>query len=316
MRWLPFVLVGLLFIAGAATPPAPSARPGTADRDEVFANHSDRTINEIYASPTNSEDWGPDRLGDATIEPGQSRRITLGPGGCLFDIQIVYNDAAREERRGVDVCRTRLLAFDASTAVPPQDADTGTHVVAIANQSGRPIQQVLISPAQAGDWGDDRLGNSSLSVGDTQNVSYRGDCLADLRIVFDNRSAEERRGLDLCALGGVTIRPGWTTADELTPMRPTQAAAAAPKLNVTIVNHSGRSLSRVYVYPEGAASLGSDQLGPAPLEDGAEVNVEIDRPVGACRFSARIVYGGKVPNQDLSGLDLCHEPTMIVPPRS
>lgn len=302
----------VIAVATLAANPPPRPAP---ERDVVVANRSDRTINEIYASPSSSDDWGPDRLGDATIEPGKSRRVAVGPGReCGFDLEIIYHDASREERRGVDVCRNHLLAFDASRAVSPPGLDAGEHRVVIVNQDNRPIQQVLISPAESGDWGDDRL-LDSLSVGAMETVSYRGTCLADMRVVFDNRSAEERRGLDLCALGGITILPGWTTSP--TTLQPT--ALAQPMdvpLTVMVVNHSGHSISELHVNADASHERGADLLGSALLEEGGQIAVDIARPRGACRFTARVVYGGKIPDQDISGLDLCREPTFIVPPRA
>ena len=118
--------------------------------------------------------------------------------------------------------------FDGSGAVAPPGTQVGTHAVTILNGAGRPIQQVQVSPAEAGDWGDDLLGHDSLSVGDRATVTYRGGCLADLRVVFDNRSAEERRELDLCALRGVRVQPGWTTADVLAPLTPARRPTRPP----------------------------------------------------------------------------------------
>jgi hypothetical protein len=37
----------------------------------------------------------------------------------------------------------------------------------------------------------------------------------DIRVVFENRAAEERRGVDLCRRASLSIEPGWTTTDEL-----------------------------------------------------------------------------------------------------
>ena len=57
-------------------------------------------------------------------------------------------------------------------------------------------------------------------------VTWHGDCNADLRVVFENHAAEERRGIDLCALPTISIQPGWTTADAL-PVPKTAAPAGA-----------------------------------------------------------------------------------------
>ena len=297
-----------------AQTPAVGQTVRAPEHDLTVVNRSTRTINELYASPAESEDWGADQLADATIEPGQSARLHLGHGReCVFDLLAIYHDASREERHGVDICKTRSVTFDARQAAAPP-AEDGTHTVVIDNQDNRPIQQVYLSGPEAGDWGDDRLGDASISVGESMALNYRGGCLADVRIVFDNRSAEERRGIDVCALGGVTVAPGWTTADVPAPPHPVEAHALEP-LAVTVVNHAGRGASELYVFPENGAR-GQDVLGSAVLDDGAQVAVTLLRPHGLCRFVAHVVYGGKVPDQDLGPLDLCRSPTLVLPPRS
>ena len=95
------------------------------------------------------------------------------------------------------------------------------------NHAPRPIQQVFISPAAANQWGDDRLAEGSISAGDGRAVTWRGDCNVDLRVVFENRAAEERRGINLCATPALSVEPGWTTADVL-PMPKAETPADPP----------------------------------------------------------------------------------------
>jgi hypothetical protein len=195
----------------AETPRGPSAPLG--ERDITITNRSDRPINEIYISPTAAETWGVDRLDEATIAPGGTTRIRLGrTRDCSFDVQIIYDDATREDRIGLDVCRNHQLSVDGRAATPLPGLFGTTHLVTLQNRSPRPIRQVFISPAYAEQWGDDML-SQQLAEGDSVQLPYRGDCAADLRVVFANRAAEERRGLDLCATPALIIVPGWTTAD-------------------------------------------------------------------------------------------------------
>jgi hypothetical protein len=224
-----FVALGLALCLARAEPAAAGPAAASDPRDITVSNRAHRAMNQFYISPVTSDSWGDDRLGEATIEPGQARRLRLtGVTGCDVDIQVVYDDASHEERHGVDICRTRQLVFDGSAAVVPAAAKPGTHQVVVVNDSPLPIQQVLIAPADAPDWGDDLLQNGSLSSGDRITVTYHGDCLADLRVVFDNRSAEERRNLDFCGLHGVVVRPGWTTANTLPPLPGQPAGKPGP----------------------------------------------------------------------------------------
>jgi hypothetical protein len=204
----------LLAAAARADGSDPTTAP-SGERILTVLNHASRPINELYVSPQTAEQWGEDWLGERTLEPGAVFRLRLGQTrACVFDVKIIYDDASREEQRGVNLCHTRQLAFDGSAATPAPGTGAA-HSVMLANNSAAPIQQVFISPAEANQWGDDRLGQGSISVADRRTVIWHGDCYADLRVVFENRAAEERRGVDLCALPALSIEPGWTTADAL-----------------------------------------------------------------------------------------------------
>ena len=206
--------MSLLAAPARADIPRPVQGP-LGEREVTVLNGSPRPINEIYVSPESADQWGEDRLGEQMLEPGDSLRLHLGrTRECIFDAKVVYDDASREETRGLNLCRIHQITFDGSTATAPPE--TGAeHSVTLVNHARRPIQQVFISPAAANQWGDDRLAAGSISVGDRRAVTWHGACSVDLRVVFENRAAEERRGVDLCATPVLSIEPGWTTADTL-----------------------------------------------------------------------------------------------------
>lgn len=293
-----------LFAAG----PAPG-QP-LPEREVSVTNHARQAINELYASATAVDDWGDDRLGDKTLDPGQTLHVKLGRArGCTFDLQAVYVDASREEAHGVDVCRGHVFAFDGSTATPPPPA--AQHEVTLANRSPRPIQQVLISSSDATDWGDDRLSSGSISVGDSATVSFRGDCIADLRVVFDNRSAEERRGIDMCSARRIAIQPGWATADAV----PTEMQPGMEMVPLSVVNRTGHAVTGLFLFETGAADRGPDLLAGTALNDRARISIVVARPAGLCKFAAHVVFGGKLPDQDVAGLDVCKAEDVVLPPR-
>jgi hypothetical protein len=182
----------------------------------------------------------------------------------------------------------------------------------LVNRSGRPIQQVYVSPSEADQWGDDRLGQGSISVGDSGSIGYRGPCTADVRVVFDNGAAEERRALDLCAAPALVIEPGWTTADQ--PPVPAAARTAGDgTVAIDIVNHSGRTVRQLFLFPEGGLPPGHDLLGGSALAAGNRVTVNMRRG-DSCLYAAHVVPGGGVPEWDMSGIDLCHTTVVDLPP--
>lgn len=220
------VAATLLATPAGADVPRPLQGP-PAEREVIVLNGSPRPINEIYVSPESADQWGADLLGEQMLEPGDSLRLRLGrTRECIFDAKVVYDDASREETRGVNLCRNHQISFDGKAATAPPE--TGAeHSVMLVNHARRRIQQVFISPASANQWGDDRLTAGSISVGDRQAVNWRGSCSVDLRVVFENRAAEERRGVDLCATPVLTVEPGWTTVDALPEPRDDAPAAKA-----------------------------------------------------------------------------------------
>jgi hypothetical protein len=312
-------------------PPAPAG-----EREITVLNKSKKEINEVYVAPASATDWGDDRLGDDTIDPGDTYHIKLGRmRECGFDVHIVYEDGSKEENLNVNVCRTKQLAFDGSTAVAPPPREE--HAVVIVNNASRPIQMVFISPAESNDWGDDRLADDSISVGESKRVTYRGDCAADLRIVFDNRGAEERKGLNLCDTPQISIQPGWTAMDSVptgdvpsqpglppahngsvrTPANPAPATPPAipspAMLNITVQNHSGHDAAELYLFPQGNTDRGQDRLGMTMLRNNGQLTIRI--PKGdQCRFDVHVVYSGNVPDADLKGVDVCATPQVTLQP--
>jgi hypothetical protein len=301
-------LAGLLAGAAVGQAWADQARPPRGplgERAVTVVNHSDRVINEIYVSPSSADAWGEDRLGDAMLAPDDDIRIKLGRmRDCAFDVQVIYEDASRELHLAQDVCRGRVVVFTGADAQLPPSVLAARHQVALRNSSGRTIQQLFISSAEAAQWGDDLLPDRSLARGARVELTYHGACAADLRVVFDNRAAEERRGLDLCETPALDIRPGWTTADPV----PTLALAG-----VRLTNETGHAVLEFRLRPEGAGEGGQDLLGAVALANGESLQLPFT-PGGLCRFDAHVVFDGGAPARELAGLDLCAQPVITLAP--
>jgi hypothetical protein len=179
--------------------------------------------------------------------------------------------------------------------------------ITIANWSPRAIREIYVSPASADDWGRERLEGRQVAVGDDIWLGYGGACRADVRVVFDNEGAEERRGLDLCRHPFIGVRPGWTTSDDL--------AGTIPPGLVLIRNRSGRTIARLYLFDE-AVGKGSDRLGPDVLPDGLDINVLLPR-AGRCDFSLEAVFlGDQEAETRYSGIDLCRAHEITIEPRA
>ena len=306
-------LIGLLALSAAGQEPGPPGHDPGGGLELVVVNRGGHAITQLYISPATSDQWGDDRLAGMTIGAGRSIRFRLRrPPDCRLDVQVIYDDDSSEESRGFDACASHQIAFDRANASSLSGLFSRAHALMLVNRSGRPIQQVYISPSDADQWGDDRLGEDSISVGVSRSIGYRGPCTVDLRVVFDNRSAEERHGLNLCARPALLIEPGWTTSDQ----PPVPAAGSAPTagtVSVDIVNHSGRVVRKLYLFPEGGTNQGRDLLGGSALAIGTRVRVDLSRSEG-CLYAVHVVPGGGVPDWDMTGIDLCHATVVDLPP--
>lgn len=294
----------------AETPRPP--RGAAVLRELTVVNRGNRPVHELRVSPSDADQWGDDRLGDDTLPAGGSFRVRLGrTRDCRFDVQVIYDDASREEQRGVDVCRRRTVTFDRSAVVLPPEPFAVDHRVTLENRTQRRIDQVFLSPGTADRWGDDLAPPGGIAPGTSGVIAYRGGCAADLRLVYDNRSAEERRELDICTEPTLLIEPGWTLADA--PPVPPRPPPAQDSL--VLLNGTGSTITELYLRPEDPAlpAQGGDVLGNAVLPAGGRLIVTFDRGL-ACRFVAHIRHGGDRAEQTQLGIDICASRTIALEP--
>ena len=77
-------------------------------------NHSEFSIDEFYASPANTDEWGEDILGQDILEGGQSGTVTIADGSdqCSYDLKAVDEDGKEHELMGLDICKTPTVTFE------------------------------------------------------------------------------------------------------------------------------------------------------------------------------------------------------------
>lgn len=94
-------------------------------------------------------------------------------------------------------------------AQPPAPAPRqgGDPSFTFVNDSNETIYYLHASPHRDPNWGRDHLGSGVLPAGQSFHVQLPvGDCVYDIRIVFENRVALERRdGLNLCRIRRVNV---------------------------------------------------------------------------------------------------------------
>lgn len=254
--------------------------PATPRRDAAIANRAEVALREFYASPNGLEGWGVNRLGDQPIAAGGSFTLRLRTRDCVFDLRAVYADAREEVRSRHDLCAERAVAFDRSTLPPPV-----AHTLVLVNQHLETVQEVYVSASMDADWGPDRLADP-LPVGEEATVTLEAACQADIRIVFPNGGAEERRELDLCTTPRILLAPGWVLGAEpvvaatggMDPAPADPDAAEAPLLKLR--NAGTLPIIEIYAAPPGEPR-GVDRLGADVL--GVGESLELEAPDGdAC----------------------------------
>jgi len=77
----------------------------------------------------------------------------------------------------------------------------------IVNRASSVISQVFATPAGMTTWGRDRIGGHPIPPGQTGPVRLPadGNCVYDVRVVYANGQADERRGLNTCNIDNVVF---------------------------------------------------------------------------------------------------------------
>lgn len=166
-----------------------------------------------------------------------------------------------------------------SVAVHAQANDPSFRVV---NRSPSAVQELYASPSSQPNWGQDRLGADAVQPGANRIIRLPtdGNCVYDLRIVYQDGKTEEKRNLNTCDLVDVVVDGGGQGA--------TPAAQNNPSFN--LVNQSGRVIEQFYASPSSQQGWGQDRLGDAVVQPGGRFAVSL--PLGECRYDLRVVWRG------------------------
>ena len=191
-----------------------SARADAPNPSFYLVNRSTQAITEVYASPVSSDGWGRNRLSEDKINPDGSAAIRLlADGNCRFDLRVVYQDGADEQRRAVNTCMVDNIEFGAparpatpprtatspSQPTPPNDNPARDPSFRIVNRGDREIDEVYARVAGSTSWGRDRLGDGTINPSSFRVISLpHGQCLWDIRLVFADGPSTEKRRLNLC----------------------------------------------------------------------------------------------------------------------
>ncbi len=198
--------------------------PASAQNRFFVVNNSGQQINELYVSSSRVQAWGPDILGAAVLPAGNQVWVTPTFADCVLDVRVVYLGGREETRMGVNACSISRITFGGANIIqqaPGAGAGAiigggpGNRVVGQGNPSfvfinatGTVIREIYASASSQGGWGADRLGANTLAPGGQLNIGLPSGlgCNTDVRVVFMNGAAQERRGIETCTISSLTWR--------------------------------------------------------------------------------------------------------------
>lgn len=193
------IMLLLALLLGAAW-----AAPAQAQNRFNLVNNTGQTIEQVYVSPSRVNSWGPDILGANVLPPGQAVWVVPQLSDCVLDIRVVFQGGRSEERRQVNACQlSRVVWGGGGGAVAGANPS-----FRFVNRSGTTVNEVYVSLSTDSNWGPDRLGQNVLPPGSWVDIRLPAGrvCTVDLRVVYADGRAVERRGVETCSIQELNFR--------------------------------------------------------------------------------------------------------------
>lgn len=92
---------------------APEGAAAGAAQDFAIVNNTGHVVMTLNVSPSDSNEWGPDILGTATIADGASGTVTFPRDAeqCLWDLRATFDNGETGDWRGVNLCETARVTL-------------------------------------------------------------------------------------------------------------------------------------------------------------------------------------------------------------
>ncbi|NKC33004.1 Tat pathway signal protein [Falsiroseomonas selenitidurans] len=188
---------------------------GSAQAQNRFwlINETGRTIERAYVSASRVSDWGPDILGTSVLPRGERVWVTPHFGDCVLDVRVTFQGGGESSRMQVNACSISRIVFGgggggAGAQVAPARPVAANPSFNFVNGTGSTIRELYVSLSTDGGWGPDRLGTQVL--GPRQQIAVRlpagVTCAVDMRVVYMNGQAVERRRQETCHLNNFVWR--------------------------------------------------------------------------------------------------------------
>lgn len=211
-------VIGTMAVLGVLAMPALAQAPNPSFN---IVNRGTSAISEVFATPSGQTTWGRDRLGSQTVDPGQNAPVRLpADGQCVYDVRVVFANGQTDERRRLNTCNIdNIITPQGATAGGSAGGTPGGRGSAatgrqatddpsfrLVNRGRSAVNELYASRSGDDSWGDDRLGDDTVAPGGTRVVRLpNGTCTYDVRIVYANGEATEKRRLNLCTMTDMRV---------------------------------------------------------------------------------------------------------------
>jgi hypothetical protein len=181
-----------------------------ADASFTLVNRGANAIKQLFVTPAGDANWGQNRLTGRPIAPGGNFLVKRRPdGNCILDIKAVFADGKTEERKALNTCNIDAVAMGVTqaTAGPGARKKSADPSIRVVNRGAQEITGFFVAPPGHTDWGTNRLAAGPLPAATEKliHIDGTGSCLFDLRVVFADHTAKEKRDTDLCKITDLPV---------------------------------------------------------------------------------------------------------------
>lgn len=176
---------------------------------------------------------------EALIEKGGGEVRTLGGETIRIRVnrqagEVVLNDAVRVNyasgrNRPLQTSNGVILRIDSAL-------QSSTRSIRIENNSGQNIVALYVDSSGSRTWSQEQLGHGSLRNGQSLEANLSGDCMYDIKAVFQNGQSMERRQVDTCSSNYIRVE---NNVAQYTPVQPQEYSAAPAQSGFYCDNSNG-----------------------------------------------------------------------------
>jgi len=200
------IQAALAALAVALALPAPAMAENASF---MLINRGASAVRELFVTPAGDARWGQNRVSGHPIAPGGHFEVKRrADGNCILDIRAVFADGRAEERKGLNTCNVDAVAvgeLGAAAARPAKESSDPS--IRLVNRGTQAILGFYVAPPGHAVWGENRLAAGPLPAATEKlvHIANTGTCVFDLRVVFADHSAKEKRDTDLCRITDLPV---------------------------------------------------------------------------------------------------------------